>query len=267
MLIRKPHAAGNFYPSDPVDLREFCSTHLAKSSGKRKAKAVLLPHAGYIYSGETACRVLSQIEIPQTVILIGPNHRAKGHEFAVYAEGEWQTPLGAVPINTELAAVLLETSHDLHKDETAHTTEHSLEVLVPFLQFLNPEVQIVPVIVGTLDFEWAGEVAAAIAQVAAGRKDVLIIISNDMSHYYPDDVTRQKDRYALDAIEKLDAAGLAAQASAHAITMCGIAPVSMLLQVKEILGIQKASLVDYRTSADATGEKDRVVGYAGFIFE
>ena len=267
MLIRKPYAAGSFYPSDPAVLREFCKTHLTESSSKRKAKAIILPHAGYQYSGETACRVLSQIVIPDKILFIGPNHRSKGNEFAIYSEGEWETPLGSSAIASEIASALMKNSPDLQKDEHAHYAEHSLEVLLPFFQYLNPKLQIIPILIGSVDYEWAAEVAAGIGKAAAGRTDTLVVISNDMSHYYSDSVAREKDRYALDAILKLSADELAAQAAAHAISMCGIVPVTMLLKIKDLLGITKAALVDYRTSADATGEKDRVVGYAGFIFE
>ena len=229
---------------------------------------MILPHAGYIYSGETACLVLSRLRVPERNFLIGPNHRGLGSDFALFAEGCWKTPLGVVPVDEELAAALLAGSRDLKPDEEAHRIEHSLEVLIPFLQTKNPALKILPLIVGTLDLEAAEGVAREIGEILASRSEpLLLVISNDMSHYENDDTTRKKDAYALRAIENLDAAALAKAVREHRITMCGLIPVYMLLVMAGSLGIRKAALIDYRTSADATGKWDRVVGYAGFIFE
>lgn len=268
MLIRNPQVAGSFYPSQREELFHFCRTHLETSARPIHAKAVILPHAGYIYSGRTACRTLSQVTVPQKTILIGPNHKGFGSDFAVFCRGEWLTPLGQVPVASDLAMSLLECSHDLQSDEEAHGPEHSLEVLIPFLQVKNPSVQIVPLIVGTLDLGLAREVALAIGGMLSIKKEeFLLVISNDMSHYESDDATRKKDRYALDAIENLDAEALVQRVKKHRITMCGFVPVYMLLVMKEALGIKSAALIDYTTSAEATGDTERVVGYAGFIFE
>jgi MEMO1 family protein len=268
MLIRKPSVAGSFYPSDSTELRAFCKTYLTDASSPLSARAVILPHAGYIYSGECACIVLSQITLPETILLLGPNHRGVGSEFALYSRGAWETPLGQTVIAEDLAASLLESSHDIHDNPRSHETEHSLEVIIPFLQYKKTSVKIAPLLIGTLDFEWAAEVAYSIGEMLASKTEpILIAISNDMSHYEPDATTRVKDRYAIDAILNLDAEGLLKAVKAHRISMCGIVPVYMLLKMKDQLKIKKATLADYRTSADASGDKDRVVGYAGFIFE
>ena len=229
---------------------------------------MILPHAGYVYSGETACRTLSRVRVPEKNFLIGPNHRGIGSEFAVFPEGKWETPLGPVLLDAGLGAAMCGASHHLHADEEAHFREHSLEVLVPFLQTKNPSLKILPLLVGTLDFGAAREVALACGEVLAAHPErVLVVISNDMSHYGTDKATRKKDAYALRAIENLDAEALVKAVREHDVTMCGIVPVYMLLVMQERLGIKKATLVDYRTSEDATGDRDRVVGYAGFIFE
>jgi AmmeMemoRadiSam system protein B len=268
MLIRKPHVAGSFYPSDAAELREFCESHLTPSVKEIPVRGIILPHAGYVYSGATACRVLSQVKVPDTVLLIGPNHWSVGSRFSLYAYGEWETPLGRVPVASDLAAALIESCHDLRIDEPAHAEEHSLEVELPFLQTRNPRVSIVPLIVGTMDYDEVRGVAEAVGEVLKSQsKPVLVAISNDMNHYEPDGLTRQKDRYALDAIEALDPEALRRAVEKHRISMCGLMPVYMLLCMKDKLGIQKATLVDYRTSADASGDKSRVVGYAGFLFE
>ena len=179
MLIRNPYVAGSFYPSNREELLHFCKAHLETSTDSVSAKAVILLHAGYIYSGRTACRTLSPISVPEKNILIGPNHKGFGSDFAVFCRGEWLTPLGRVPVASDLAAQLLECSHDLRKDEQAHGLEHSLEVLIPFLQFKNSSIQIVPLIVGSLDLNRAREVALAIGEVLSVKNErFLLVISN-----------------------------------------------------------------------------------------
>lgn len=267
MSLRKPYVAGTFYPRDPEEIRRFAKTYLNPGASCLEARAVILPHAGYMFSGKTACRVLSQIRIPETAFLIGPNHSGFGAEFALMAEGAWQTPLGNVPIDSHLASAFLKASPHLVNDEIAHEGEHSLEVEVPLLQILRPTIKIVPLIVGTLDLGSAREVALQCASVIAERTDVLLIISTDMSHYESDEATRQKDRHALNAIAALDPDCLVHSVTKYRITMCGFVPVYMLLVMKERLRLHQATLVEYTTSAEASGDYKRVVGYAGFILQ
>lgn len=268
MAIRAPHVAGTFYPQNAGELRQFIQQHLSVTSHALKAKALVLPHAGYIYSGPTALKVISHVSIPDTLLLIGPNHYGVGSDFALFGEGEWETPLGAVKMDERLAKKILASSPDIIDEPLTHSAEHSLEVIVPMLQMQNPRCKIVPLIVGTLDAHRSRLVAEDIAKaLLPPREDFLIVISTDMSHYEDDEVTRRKDHYALEAITHLDGEGLLEAARKYRITMCGLMPVYMLLSMKDALGIKKATLVEYATSADATGDKSRVVGYAGFIFE
>lgn len=268
MLIRLPHVAGTFYPSDPDELKNFCQSHLKRIPSPVCAKALLLPHAGYFYSGASASEVLRRVMIPEKVLLIGPNHYGRGAEFSIFPDGEWTTPLGSVPVAGETASLLLAASDEIRADPGAHTHEHSLEVEIPLLQTRNPFVKIIPLIIGTLDLAAARRVAEACAEVLAGLEEKpLVVVSSDMNHYESDEETRIKDRYAIEAILKLDAEALVKAVKEHRITMCGFVPAYMLLVMKEALGIRKATLADYRTSADASGERERVVGYAGFIFE
>jgi len=184
------------------------------------------------------------------------------------AAGEWETPLGPVMIHRALAQKLLLACRELSEDEEAHSIEHSLEVILPLLQTCRGGLKIVPIIVGALDLRACREVALEIGEeLSKGREPYWVVISNDMSHYDTDEICRGKDRYALRAIESLDEEALIKAVREYRITMCGIMPVYMLLSMKDKLGIKKAQLVDYATSADATGDRDRVVGYAGFIFE
>lgn len=269
MPVRKPHVAGSFYPANSSELRQFCQTHLTSAVQPRKARAVILPHAGYIYSGKTAGLVLSRVSIPENVFLIGPNHFGSGSPFALVSKGQWETPLGQVSIETRFAAEILKAVPQIQADEPAHRYEHSLEVEIPFLQVKNPAVKIIPLIVGTLDLESARQTALALGDCLAGRPadSWLIVISTDMNHYESDEATRKKDRFALDAIENLDAGGLVRAVRNHRITMCGFVPVYMMLVMAGKLGIKKAELVNYTTSAEASGDTDRVVGYAGFVLQ
>jgi len=268
MPVRLPHVAGTFYPSDPEELKKYCESRLQPYPRAALARAVLLPHAGYFYSGDTASQVLRRVTVPSRVFLIGPNHYASGAEFALCSQDEWATPLGNVAIDREFAVNLLGFSEEIREDDSAHRHEHSLEVEIPFLQIMNPQLKIIPLVVSTVDLTAARRIAEACGRFLSslGEKP-LLVISSDMNHYDTDTETRIKDRYALDAILSLDAEALVKAVRSHRITMCGFLPVYMLLIMKDVLGISKATLVDYRTSADATGEKERVVGYAGIIFE
>ena len=268
MLIRRPHVAGTFYPSDQAHLRTYCETHLFPEEKTVKARAVILPHAGYVYSGDTACLVLSKVEIPKRIFLMGPNHWNAGAPFALFSEGAWETPLGRVEVDREFAQAVLDSSVEIKKDEEAHRAEHSLEVLLPIIQMCSSDFKICPLLIGAAEKTKAREVAFHVGPVLRDSfEPLLLVISNDMNHYEADELTRKKDRYALDAILNLDEESLLHAVHEYRITMCGLMPVYMLLVMKDFLGIRKASLVDYRTSADASGDKQRVVGYAGFIFE
>jgi len=170
-------------------------------------------------------------------------------------------------VDRNFASGLLEACHDLRSDPTAHEEEHSLEVEVPFLQCVNPGVRIVPLLLGTLDLEWTRRVALALVEFLKTHPGLLLVVSTDMSHYESDEATRKKDRYALEAIEALDEEGLVQAVKRHRITMCGLAAVYLSLILLKALGARKASLIDYSTSAEASGDFDRVVGYAGLIIE
>lgn len=267
MAVREPAVAGTFYPADQDTLRRFCAERFS-SVPVSHAKAVMLPHAGYVYSGDTACLVLDKISVPETVFLIGPNHRGIGSDFALQRAGSWMTPLGDVPLDEELSGQILAHCQGIEEDIEAHANEHSLEVEIPFLQTKNPLLKIVPLLIGTLNLQKAKDIALQLGEVLSqSAKKILVVASSDMNHYEEDSLTRRKDQYALRAIQNLDPEALAKAVIDHQISMCGFLPVYMLLVMHRLLTIRHATLVDYRTSADASGDSERVVGYAGFIFE
>ncbi len=263
---RDARVAGQFYPSQKGALISFLSENIDLSSQRRKVKTVIMPHAGYVYSGKTAALTISEVVVPDTVILIGPNHTGYGTAFSLMRSGKWHFPFGEVDIEESLADELLKTSSLLEEDDEAHEYEHSLEVEIPFLYFLNNNVKIVPLTVASLNLKKCKKVGEAIAQCIIG-KDVLLVASTDMTHYESQASAEKKDKEAIDAILKLDEDSLSATVSRLNISMCGYIPVYISLVAAKICGAKSAKLIDYRTSGDAFGDYERVVGYAGIIIE
>ncbi len=265
-MIRPPAVAGRFYTADARELarqiREFC----ANGHDKVRALGCVVPHAGYMYSGHVAGAVYASLQIPAKCILLGPRHFPGGEAMAILSEGSWQTPFGEARIDSALAKELMRGVPHLREDSVAHEREHSLEVQLPFLQQLVKDVQFVPVVIGLDRYNELETLGNAVAQaVAAQNEPVLIIASSDMNHYENDDVTREKDKRAIDRILALDPRGLYDTVRSEGITMCGYAAtVAMLVALKK-LGATEATLVRYATSGDVTGDRDEVVGYAGII--
>ena len=215
--------------------------------------------------------VYSSIEIPARCILLGPRHFPRGEPLAILSEGSWQTPLGLAQIDSALAAELKRAYPALREDSVAHEREHSLEVQIPFLQRLKPDIQFVPVVMGTDRCARMEELGQAVAHVVKDHivqspgESVLVIASTDMNHYESEAITRAKDERAIARILELDAAGLYGVVRSEGISMCGYAAtVAMLVAMRE-LGARKAELVRYATSGDVNGDHDEVVGYAGCI--
>ncbi len=264
-MIRKPVVAGQFYPGDPVALREFVVRALG-AGPERAALGVVSPHAGYVYSGAVAGETLGAVPVPETVVLLGPNHTGLGAEAAVWARGGWATPLGTVPVAEDLAGALLAACPILQEDTLAHVHEHSLEVQLPFLQVKRPDLRIVPICLALRSFGEIAEVGNALADTLAGwGEPALLVASSDMSHYEPDDVARAKDKLAIERVLDLDPRGLLDTAKRHGITMCGVVPTAAMLVAARRLGARGAELVRYATSGDASGDYRRVVGYAGIL--
>jgi len=267
-MNRPPAVAGRFYPSDPKQLAEQVDEFAGCGPGKISALGCVVPHAGYMYSGHVAGAVYSALKIPARCILIGPRHFPRGESVAILSEGSWQTPLGAAPIDTPLAAKLMDECPRLREDAVAHESEHSLEVQLPFLQRKVADFRFVPIVLGTDRYPVLEGLGRAVAKVVRSQADkVLIIASSDMNHYENDAITRLKDNRAIERILALDPRGLYDTVRTEGITMCGYAAtVAMLVAVIE-LGAKKATLIRYATSGDINGELDKVVGYAGVTIE
>lgn len=273
--VRTPAVAGRFYPghADELlrDVREYASP-VKTSTGRIAALGCVAPHAGYIYSGRVAGAVYARLEIPKHCVILCPNHTGKGHPLSVMASTTWQTPLGEVAADAELGAQLLRRFPALQEDSAAHRAEHAIEVQLPFLQARQPELNIVPIAIGTSNFDVLRGLGEALAQVIAEREKadegkVLIVASSDMNHYESDAITRVKDRKAIERVLALDARGLWQVVMNEDISMCGFGPAIVMLTAAKLLGATSATLVKYATSGEVSGDYESVVGYAGIIVE
>ncbi|MCZ6689979.1 MAG: AmmeMemoRadiSam system protein B [Planctomycetota bacterium] len=266
MGTRKPAVAGTFYPGDPVELRSAIDSYSEAVPERATVIAAIVPHAGYIYSGPVVGKVISAMEIPEEVLILGPNHTGRGAVLSLYPEGSWATPLGEVGISEELNRSLLAEVPGLEEDTVAHAREHCAEVQVPFLQSRRPDVRISVIIFATRRLEVLINAGEGIARALGGRPGAVVILSSsDMTHYEPHDVAKAKDQLAIDQILELNPEGLHRVVAERAISMCGSSPSVAALKAANGLGASSARLVSYRTSGEETGDHDSVVGYAGIL--
>jgi len=265
-MSRQPAVAGRFYPADPEALLAEVRRHLEPDAGKEPAMGVMAPHAGFMYSGDVAGSVYSRIEIPETVVVIGPNHTGQGHRIALMAEGVWSMPFGDLEIDTPLARSILKHFRKAQESAEAHHWEHSLETQLPFLQYFRKEFKLVPICLMPLSWEECGMLARALVQAirSCGRK-VLIVASSDMTHYESHASASQKDRHAIDRILAMDPEGLHRTVEREGITMCGVHPATVMLEACREMGATQAELAKYMTSGEISGDMDQVVGYAGVL--
>ncbi|HMK29560.1 MAG TPA: AmmeMemoRadiSam system protein B [Terriglobales bacterium] len=263
-FIRPPAVAGQFYPGKRETLLRDLSSYTRVEGEKIRAIGCVVPHAGYMYSGHVAGAVYGRLELPARFIILCPNHTGYGEPLAIVPEGCYQTPLGEVPIDSELARELMSRDPLLSEDYDAQRHEHALEVQLPFLQSLLSSFTFAPITVAVTRWEYLEQLGVAMAEAVAARKDrVMIIASSDMNHYETDSSTRVKDRLAIDRVLALDARGLYEEVINHQISMCGFGPATAMLTAAKRLGAKKAELVKYATSGDISGDRKRVVGYAG----
>lgn len=266
--MRQATVAGKFYPANPEALRKeldncFRGTTIDPRSG---IKGVVVPHAGYIYSGRVAARSYAVLPEADTYVIFGPNHTGYGSPVALSTE-TWSTPLGKVETDHELAEKL--AGSIICQDEVAHRFEHSIEVQIPFLQYrFKHDFRILPVCIGMQDEEIALEVGMEIARAitAIGRKAV-IIASSDFTHYQPAHVAESNDRYLIKAILDMNVDDLYNRLYARDISACGYGPIAATITAARELGASKAELLKYATSGEVTGDDSGVVGYASLIFE
>lgn len=275
MKIRRPAQAGSFYAGTAEALKKQIAECFHHRLGPRESPTVqpgprnivglICPHAGYAYSGPVAAHSYHHLAVdgkPDTVVLFGPNHTGVGSGLALATDGVWRTPLGDAQIDEAAAHEILRQSDIVDVDDSAHRHEHSIEVQLPFLQYLyGSAFKFVPIIFLMQDFESSREVGQAVAKATAG-KNVVIIASTDMTHYEPHEIAEKKDKMALSALEKLDEKTFYSTVESYRLTACGYGPVVAMLTAAKILGARKGCVLCYKTSGDVTGDYSAVVGYA-----
>jgi len=280
LKVRRPCQAGVFYSNSKDSLIaeiEQCFTHrlgpgrIPKPSAKgpRRIVGVLSPHAGYMYSGPIAAfsyKALAEDGEPRTAVILGPNHTGMGSGVSIMTEGMWETPIGTVKIDSETAKAIADSSDIIDVDDEAHLLEHSIEVQIPFLQYLyDGRIEIVPICMMMQDMDTSIEVGTAIFE-ASKERDIIVIASSDMTHYEPQRSAERKDKIALKMIEALNVEGLYQVIESENISMCGYGPTAALIHYAKTVGVEKASIEAYRTSGDVTGDLGAVVGYSSVVF-
>lgn len=283
-MIRKPAVAGTFYEADPDSLRrriEWCFKHQLgpgripdELGNKRDIKGIIAPHAGYLYSGPVAAHSFAKIAedgFPETFIILCPNHTGIGSGVSTMIEGQWETPLGLVDVDSEFTDKLMHNASVVDSEPSAHLREHSCEVQIPFLQYLagkwDQSFRIVPICMWMQDLETSTEIGTAIVKAAENlRRDVVVIASTDFTHYQPQEIAYNTDKQVLGAIEGLDENLMMKRVSELNVTMCGYGPVAATMVSSKAQGSKKAIIQKYATSGDITGDHSAVVGYASAVF-
>ena len=266
-MLRRPAVAGRFYPAEPDKLTQSLREFLEPAEQRTKPIGVMVPHAGYMYSGHVAGAVYARLDLPQRNIVLCPNHTGLGRPLSIMKSGAWETPLGNMQVDQEMCEALMAADAYLEDDAAAHRLEHALEVQLPFMQHIGgTSVQFVPITIGTDSFERLDELGRAIAKVVRNvDPGTLIVASSDMNHYESDSTTRVKDRKAIDQILAMEPRGLYDIVRREKISMCGYGPAVSMLTAAKLLGATRAELVKYATSGDVSLDYDHVVGYAGMM--
>lgn len=275
--LRPPAVAGSFYPAAVDELNgvlEDCFvTHSFGPRGVHAARpnliAGIVPHAGYVYSGACAAHLYSCLsEDLERVIILGVNHRSRGHKAALSPWSDWQTPLGAVPVDCAFGQSLAKIVGWLGYDETPHTGEHSIEVQLPFLQHTLGEFVFLPISLAHVSLQECAELGHAIAQVlmSGAAQKTVILASSDLNHYLPPAETERRDRLAIDRALALDPAGLLDVVERNDITMCGVLPTVALLYAAKALGANQTELLKHCHSGHVTPMR-QVVGYASIALQ
>ena len=264
--IRKPQASGTFYPDSPKILAERIKQFLDWAEIEkedRRVLALISPHAGYDYSGSVAAYGFKTIKDRpiDTVVIIGPSHYEHFDGISVYPQGAWQTPLGNVPVDDELATALIEYHSKISFYPPAFSKEHSLEVQIPYLQIVLDDFKILPIVMGKFSYENCQILSAALAQTIKDKKDTLIVASTDLSHYHPYDQASRIDNLTIEELKQLNPKSLYYKLISKECELCGAAAVVAALLYTQAQGADEVRILKYANSGDITADKGRVVGY------
>ena len=279
--IRRPTVAGQFYESDAEALRSQIKSSFLSTLGPGKLPEVnthnhprsivglVCPHAGYLYSGAVAASAYFELALdgtPDTVVILGPNHTGYGSALSLMREGVWQTPLGSVEVDSKMADAVLHETSVVDVDELAHRFEHSIEVQLPFLQYLyGNSFKLLPICFQLQDYESTVEIGRALVEVL-DASNAVVIASSDMTHYEPQKTASAKDHQALKKVLEMDAKGFYDTIETQNITACGYAPIAALITYAKGVNAKEAKLLNYRNSGDVSGDYSSVVGYAAVSF-
>ena len=266
--IRPAAVAGVFYPEDPDEIAQSLDQMFPKEQKAKRWAGMMVPHAGWMYSGKLAAETLCRAEFPPQAIIFCPKHARGGADWAVAPHRTWSLPGHAVDSDPDLAAHLAEAVSGLELDSVAHRGEHAIEVLLPMIARLAPQTRVVGVTVRSGDMAALEKFADQLAGLLRDSlQRPLLIISSDMNHFATDDETRRLDRLALDAIETLDPAAVYKTVTENRISMCGVYPAVIVMEtLRRLDSLSRCESVGYATSAEASGDTRRVVGYAGMLF-
>jgi Predicted dioxygenase len=277
--VRKPAVAGYFYPSEKNELISLIEeTFRSKDLGpgllpplneQKNVLGYLVPHAGYEYSGYIAAHAYLEISaLPEgsTFIILGPNHYGIGNPLALPQSEIWETPLGQVKVDTSLRNEIMSEKSIIDMDDGAHWREHSIEVQIPYLQYVKKDFKILPISMTLMEKEYAVEVAEIIYKKIKEKKNYYIIASSDLTHYEPAESVNRKDEIAIKAITNRNLDELYRVLRKYDITMCGYGPAAVLMHLSNLLGYDKVKLLKHANSGDVTGDYSSVVGYASIGF-
>ena len=267
-IIRPAAKAGQFYPAKVEEMQGQINKFLnVESPPAATVRAVMLPHAGWVYCGDVMGRTLARITVPRTVIIVSPKHTAAGAKWSVSNADAWEIPGARIPVAKELRDRLVELVPALTVEAAAHAQEHGIEVILPFLHARNPDVRVLPIVLGASAYSQTEPFAQALSIVCRESPEpILLVISSDMNHFAAEAENRRLDFLAIDAMRTGQAGHLFDVTQQHNISMCGVIPAITILRALEFSGVvPHPELVHYDNSSTASGQLDRVVGYAGMI--
>jgi MEMO1 family protein len=269
--IREPAVAGAFYPDKPEVLSRDVKKYLENAKKEKmegEVIALVSPHAGYMYSGQVAAYAYKLVEEKtfDSVVVVAPSHRALFKGASLYDRGGYRTPLGVVPVDTELSKKMMERKKEIQFLPEAHSQEHSLEVQIPFLQVVLKSFKLIPIVMEPYwNWETCQSVATAIAETVKGKR-VLLVASTDLSHFYTYNIAVELDKIFLNHIERFDVEGLNRDLKSNRTEACGAGPVVTIMLAAKMLGANCGKVLKYENSGDVTGDRSRVVGYAAGVF-
>jgi len=268
--IKQPNVSGQFYEANPKRLSANIDEFFSEASvvpSKKHIDVVIAPHAGHVYSGGVAAygfKAASQQKY-KTIVILAPSHYVGFDGISIWEEGGFQTPLGVVEVDDVFTRRLITANKDFYFSPQAFTSEHSLEVEIPFLQKTFKNFKIVPVIMGQPSLQLLEDFAATLNDIIGKRKDVLVVVSTDLSHYHDDAFARKMDRRTIEAVKGLQVDRVWKECQARTMEMCGFVPVTAALLYAKQKGLAEVDVLHYANSGDVSGDTDRVVGYTSIV--